>query len=417
VSRGLTDKRSKGANFSQIDSAVSLIKDTAVVTSAGSFAGYERGLMTYNGNRYLNIHNRDVLQPAPEPTVWGSTGKFPFISHFYDEFFSSPEQLPFMLSWGSRFYRSFQRRVPQSGQALLIFGRPGRGKTFHSEALWSILMGGSAEAKEWLNGEDIFNSELFDYCFWRIDDGSLSANYRTAGVYAEMLKRVTANKSFRSNEKYRKAGQVQWQGRIAITGNDDAESLRSIPNMDISMQEKVMLFRVAADRMDGFKFRDDVEMRVILAQEIPHFARFLMDFKIPDHCTDAETRYGVKAYHEPSLRNAANHSSVSATFGEILDEALREFFTVRDTEADCWTGTSLQLHKMILQDGSLTEAMRPYNVQTVARNLSTLSAKKVFNIEVLGDEHRRFYRIHRDDRFPQNKKVSAILHSDKFSRQ
>lgn len=415
VRRGLTDRRAKGASFSQIDSALQLIKDVSVITSAGSFCGYTKGIMLYNHKKFLNIHNQDVLQPAMEPTVWGPSGRFPLISHFYDGFFSSPEQLKFFLSWGARFYRSFHRRDPRSGQAVFIFGRQGRGKTFNTTAIWANLMGGHAEAKEWLQGEDSFNSELFDVPVWSLDDGSLASSMRTQHLFDEMVKRCVANISFRSNEKFRKAGQVLWQGRVMCSGNDDAESLRRIPNLDMSMQEKVMLFRVAAERTDGFKFSDEGEMRKQVAEELPHFARYILDFPIPEECQGEETRYGVKAYHEPTLRNSANHSSASATFGEILDETMREFFVNQQPSALFWEGTALQLHKMIHSDLSLTEAMRPYNVQTAARNLSTLASKGVFRIEVGGDEHRRVYRIFRDTRYPL-KKGSVIIQSNKYEK-
>lgn len=412
VRRGLTDRRAKGASYSQIDSAVQLIKDTAVVSSAGSFCGYAKGVMVYNHRKFLNIHNQDVLQPAPESTIWGPSGRFPLISHFYDGFFSSPDQLKFFLSWGARFYKSFYLRDPRSGQAVFIFGKQGRGKTFNTTAIWAPLMGGHAEAKDWLQGEDAFNSELFDVPVWSLDDGTLGANMRTQHLFDEMVKRCVANQSFRSNEKFRKAGQVLWQGRVMCSGNDDAESLRRIPNLDMSMQEKVMLFRVAEERTDGFKFSDEGEMRKQIAEELPHFARYLLDFQTPEECLASETRFGIKAYHEPSLRNSANHSSASATFGEILDETMREFFT-REPDAPFWEGTALQLHKTIHLDMTLTEAMRPYNVQTAARNLATLSAKGQFRIEVVGDEHRRLYRIHRDNRYPV-KRARAILQSTKY---
>ena len=177
-----------------------------------------------------------------------------------------------------------------------------------------------------------------------------------------------------------------------------------------------MLFRVSPERTDGFKFSDEGEMRKQVAEELPHFARFLLDFQIPEECLAPEARYGVKEYHEPSLRNSANHSSASATFGEILDETLREFFTNQQPEALFWEGTALQLHKTIHADLSLTEAMRPYNVQTAARNLSTLGAKGVFRIEVGGDEHRRVYRIHRDNRYPIKRSSRIVQQSDKFSK-
>lgn len=398
--RGLTDRRQKGASFSQVESALMLVRDTSLVTSAGSFAGYKKGLMTNNGNRYLNIHNRDVMQPAGEPGIWGPQGNFPFLSKFLGGFFSSPEQLPYWLAWLSRFYKFSFFRDPRSGHAIFMFGVVGRGKSFANTAIIAPLMGGFADANKFMRGEDAFNSEMFDYLFWAVDDGTGVTSQMMRERFSEFLKMLVANRNFLSNEKFRKAGMVQWQGRISVTGNVDPESLRRIPTMDISMLEKVMLFRAAATRTDGFVFPDESETSLLLQKELPFFARYLLDYIPEEQCVGAEVRFGVREYHEPSLLTEANLSSTSATFGEILDESLREFFCIRDEEATNWSGTALQLHKMILSDPTLTEAMRGTNVQQVARNLAQLAMKGSFKIDVGTDAHRRIYTIHRDERFP-----------------
>lgn len=416
VARGMSDRRSKGQNFSPVDSAITAIKDTALVTSAGSFAGYQKGVMNYNGHRYLNIHNRDVLAPAGETALWGPTGPFPFISAFFQNFFSSPEQLDFYLSWLSRFYKSAHQRDPRAGQAVFLFGPPNRGKTFLTSGILGPLMGGHAEAKEWLLGEDAFNSELFECLVWSIDDGSIGASAHMMTHFSEMVKRCVANKSFRSNEKFRKAGQVQWQGRIHATGNVDPESLRRIPNMDLSMREKVCLFRAADSRDDGWRFPDEGIIRETRNRELPCFARFLLDYQIPPQCLSGDERYGVKEYHEKSLLTEANHSSSSGAFAEIVDEWQREYFTVREPHAVQWIGTSLQFHKSVLQDHSMSEAMRPYNLQSVSRMLSSLAVKGVFDIEISGDELRRLFIIKRDARYPLPKRAANPEQSEKFSK-
>jgi len=420
VARGLSDRRPKGQNFTQIDSALAMIKNTALISSAGSFAGYKKGLMTFNGNKYLNIHNRNAMMPSSEIPVWGMDGgNMPFLSHLFNQYFTSSDQVDFFFSWLSRFYRSVYQREPRSGQAVFIFGPPNRGKTFVSSAILARLVGGSAEAKSFLMGEDNFNSELFDYCLWTIDDGSVGSSQRLMTHFAETVKRCTANMTFRSNEKFRKASLVQWQGRICVTGNVDAESLRQIPNMDISMREKVGLLRVREVRDDGFFFPETDVTQKILDRELPLFARFLLNYEIPEHCQSGDSRYGVREYHEPTLLMEANHSSSSGTFAEIIDEFQREYFTVREPHATEWVGTALQLHKTILMDMTLTEAMRPYSVQAVSRMLSNLAVKKIFEVTVEGDEHRRLFRIKRDSRYPllSRSNLSAHNQSSKFQTQ
>ena len=177
-----------------------------------------------------------------------------------------------------------------------------------------------------------------------------------------------------------------------------------------------MLMRVCDERTDGFLFPDDSVVRQHLSKELPVFARFLKDFVIPAELVSKEARFGVDAYHEPSLLTEANHSSTSGTFGEIVDEWQREYFTVRDPHAIQWVGTALQFHKSVLQDMSLTEAMRPYNIQAVSRMLSMLAVKGVFDIEIAGDEFRRLFVIKRDDRYPMKGKATVPPQSESFGK-
>lgn len=403
--RGLNDKRGKGETHSKVDSAVMFVKNNACVEGAGSFAFFPKGLIQLNSKRMLNTHNRDVLQPAAE-----SPGKFPWIAEFLSGFFSSPEQLPYFTSWLSYFYRSCHARTPAPGQNIILVGDVGKGKTLLTRAIMGALMGGATEAKEWLMGQSTFSSDLFEYALWVIDDGSVSSGRNGHRIFSEMLKRMAANETHWSNEKFRKASMVHWLGRIAISCNADVESIRVMPDLDISIREKISLFLAAPERDDNFVFPDRQALKAILNKELPFFARHLLDYQIPDHCLATDARFYVSHYHEPSLVTSANQSSNSGTFGEILDEWMREEFTVRNPSADSWVGTALQLYRSILSDHGLTEAMKPFTVQTVGRLIASLGEKKVFRVVIRGDEHRRIFEIFRD-RYPKKPMARGVPES------
>lgn len=401
--RGLSDKREKGATYAKTDEAVMFVKNHNHVEGAGSFAFYPKGLIIQNSRRFLNTHKQDALAPASsEAARIAVECGFPWIKSFLSEFFSSPVQLDYFISWLAHFYKGCYYRKPSPGQNVVLVGGTGLGKTFLMRKIIGALVGGFTEAKEWIYGQTTFNSDLFENALWCIDDGGNPKGANGHRAMSEAFKRLAANDSFYCNEKFRKGSMVSWSGRAMMSCNTDAESIRNLPNMDLSNQEKINLFLVNSERSDGFQFPEDrAATAEIVARELPFFARFLLDYVTPEHCRAESGRFGVAHYHEPSLLTSANQASNNGTITEIIHEWMRRYFTVDNPNADSWCGSGLQFHQEVLRDPSLTEAMRPYPVQTLTRALSALAEKRVFKIVVRNDGLLRMFEIFRDERYPK----------------
>jgi len=408
--RGLSDLKRKGENTSEIERALVHIQRRNRVRVAAPFAFFPAGRTTLLGESVLNTHTRKAMTPAEKP------GEFPFLDKFLRTLFDPAEQYEFFISWLSYYYKACLERKPRSGHAMYIFGGTSVGKTFCMRGLVGGLVGGFAEPQAYFTGEDSFNSELFDYALWCIDDGSLSKNYAMKQKVDEMIKRSVANPTMRCRGLYTKGATVSCQPRISVTGNLDAESKRALPDMDLSLREKIMVLKAHEVAQATFLPFDD--MTAILARELPYLARFLLDWEIPPQCRTADPRFGVANYLEKSLVESANQGSISGAFSEILDEWQAMYFTQYEPAADEWSGTSLQLYKSIMQDHTLVEAMRPFGVQNIGRMLVSLANKHVFGITVSGDEGRRTFKIPRDlARFPKAKSLIVPGNSnEKFSR-
>lgn len=395
VTRGLGKDSGKkaGRKHSEIDEAVAYIRHHHRVAGAAPFAFYPKGLMKWNGSTYLNTHTREVLQPA-KTGVWGED--FPWLSMFLDQFFALPEQKVYFLSWLSRFYKGCYNRTPKSGQSMFIAGPVNSGKTFLNRAIISPLMGGHAEAKDWLLGKANFNSQLFESAYWPIDDGSVGTSAQMHRYFSEMVKVLAANRDMESHAKFGKPCQVGWQGRLGVTCNTDAESLRILPQLDISILEKLMLFRAASR---SIAFLSEEEMDAIIKRELPFFARFLLDYVIPEECRDEDPRFGVRAYHDKELVSSAITSG--GGFDEIMDQWLVYHFTTRDRAAEFWEGTSLQLRQEILRDPAMTDILRAFDLDEIKRRLIKLSTGTLFHIEVVNDSDKRMkFRIYRGEQCP-----------------
>ena len=407
--RGLSDLKRKGETTSEIERALVHIQRRNRVRVAAPFAFFPAGRTTLLGDSVLNTHTRKAMIPAEKP------GPFPFIDKFLRTLFDPAEQYEFFISWLSYYYKACHARSPRSGHAMYIGGGTSVGKTFCMRGIVGGLVGGFAEPQAFFTGEDSFNSELFDYALWCIDDGSLSKNYAMHQKVSETIKRIVANPTMRCRGLYTKGATVSCQPRISVTFNLDEDSKKNLPDMDLSLREKIMVLKT--HELAQVEFLPFDEMTAMLARELPYLARFLLDWEIPPQCRTDDPRFGIANYLEKSLVESANQNSISGAFSEILDEWQAMYFTQYEPNADSWTGTSLQLYKSIMQDHTLVEAMRPFGVQNVGRMLISLANKHVFGITVSGDEGRRLFTIPRDlTRFPKTKSLIVPGNSVKFSK-
>jgi hypothetical protein len=398
TARNVSPKPDK-SGVTGIERCLEYIQDQQRIVGAAPFVFQPAGPLIVDTQRVLNLGSNPVLQPMSGIAVWGELGGFPWLSKFLDGLFDPAHQLEFFISWFSRFYKSGYDQKPSSGQTVFLAGGPGVGKTFLSRAVVGRLVGGFAEAKEYLVGNDSFGSELFERPLWVVDDASVNSNTEDHRRFCEAVKRIVANRNFRYHAKFRVPLIVDWQGRVIITCNQDEESIRILPDMDISNRDKLMLFRTMEH--PHIKFPGEDEVKEILGRELPAFARYLLDYQIPEHCK-GDSRFGVRHYHEPTLVKAAEQSDTTSAFAQILHDWITIYFGSSDPSETYWEGSAFQLHKMLHMYSEAQAAMRAYNVNAVARNLAKLKNKGTFKIESIDGGDIRRWRIYRPEGIVQS---------------
>jgi hypothetical protein len=211
------------------------------------------------------------------------------------------------------------------------------------------------------------------------------------------VKKTVANRHHRANEKYRKAVITPWQGRIFVTCNDDAISIRIIPDLSISVREKLMIFRAGVRKVN---FLSQPEMEDLLKVELPHFCRWLLDWTAPAECFHgADIRFGVKDYCEGSLARSSNRSSNISVFSELLANWLRQYFQSESNRGvEFWEGSATQLRIAMTADPSYAEMLRSYKPESVPQMLAMLQQQGAFKITI-DDRDERVFRILREERF------------------
>ena len=320
VKHGLSVDRIDGKTFSEVDEALQNVGDNQRISGAAPFIFQPSGVIDFMGERVLNISNLKTLTPAGESGEFGEN--FPWIGQFLQELFDPWEQLEFMMAWLKRFYSSARAGKLLQGQAVFVAGDTGRGKTFFSTQLVGGLVGGHADASQYLMGKTTFNKDLFHKALWTIDDAMPGDNMQDHKTFSTMLKRTTANNQFEFHAKFRDAVQVAWAGRVLVTGNLDADSLRILPDLDTSILDKLLLFK-AAPRISHFPEKH--ELGAIIKKELPHLAAWLLGYNPPDHVVDPDPRYGVARYHHPFLKMESDSRNDSSVVRELIQSWMKEY--------------------------------------------------------------------------------------------
>jgi hypothetical protein len=386
--RGFNPKKDPKKHVSEIDAVENQIKEQKLVAAALPFIHQPRGMFYYNGRYVLNTSAKTCLAPAPPGSVrdllHGKKERFPWVYRFLQGFFDPAEQLPCFLAWLKWFYENGLIQQPKQGHALVIVGPASKGKTFLSTQFIARLVGGFSDATNFLVEGNPFSATVACEPLMCVDDSKSTADMRAHAAYSAAVKRLVANRTLYWNEKYLKGGQVEWLGRVVITCNPDPESLRIIPNIDMSNLDKICLFRTS-DVLDSTLFSSPEETQAVLTQELPFFCRWLLDWQIPDYLINKKnTRFGVIPYHHKGLYEAALQQGRSYSFLEVLLDFLSNDRNVRSDQVELpfkgWSGDASQLFKemQMLYVGH-SEHIRKYDPHSISISLGTL-AKRGYNI-------------------------------------
>jgi len=302
--------------------------------------------------------------------------------------FEPTVQLDYLLAWWKHFYENGLKQTPRTGHAMFIAGDTNAGKTLLSTGLISRTVGGHADASAYLLGEDRFTSHVIRSPIMSVDDTMGATDAKRHTRYSAMVKKVTANRHQMYEEKFVKAGMVEWLGRIVVTCNLDPESLRLLPNVDISIVDKIMLLRCAKRE---FKFPEPIEMERILSEELPCFCKWLLNWEIPEEC-QGDVRFGVKPYHDKHLYQASLQTSGSYSFFELLVDFLQDYKAAADAGVTYWEGTATQLVADMRTDERIGSLALGYAPTQAASLLGQLKARG-YDLTKVRSSSKRLWRI------------------------
>ena len=326
----LSARPGRHENVSEARRAIHMINTTKRVDAGIPFCFTKARIVKHENNTYFNTAKVKPLAPSDQSGEWGE--HFPTIAEWMEHMLGE-EQLKYELAWLAYAYANAYEGTPKRGHAHFLVGPPNCGKTLYNNVILGNLMGGGIKASDYLTGKEEWTEHLFEFGAWLVDDEAPTASSAMHTAFTARLKEHTANDTFLVKGKFKKSGRAYWRGRISITLNDDAVSLRLLPDLDMSNRDKLMIFQCN----DGYSFTG--KTKSLAEAELPAFARWLLDYEIPSDMV--ELRFGVKAFIN---KNVQEVSGANSNFAHIIELLQMWRATLAD---DSWEGTCSELLKVL----------------------------------------------------------------------
>jgi len=284
-------------------------------------------------------------------------------------------------------------------------GGVGSGKTFGSQQIVGVSVGGFSDASDYIAKGSAFNSHLLSVPLWCVDDETQASSEASQAFFKATMKKLTANQTHMNNEKFRVASMTTWAGRVICTANLDFLSSRVLGNLSDGSFDKVSVFRCYEDPDKDnannnafFKDRDSLIPRV--TAELPHFLRWLINWTPPDG-VKTDSRYGVASYHEKTLVDQAAQGTREAPFFELLVEGLQNYFEANPEAAD-WRGTTTRVARMISQNPANENMVRGIRLESTHRYLDMIHRSGRIGCYVTSDSMKNRVWI-----FPRDARISG----------
>ena len=367
---GLSPNKKKGQPLSEVEEALLFIQSNNRVHGVAPILHDKNKIVTINGSVILNSSRVKPTVPAESAAV----DDFPFLHSFFSTFLDDPDEtrpIDYLYAWMKRAYEAMHYGMLLQGQAVILAGPTGRGKSLFSNRILAGLLGGVASASDFLQAQTRFNKELAENPVWAVDDTASATNAADHRKFTELLKARIANPFVEAQAKYADSVRIPHSGRVVISLNEDVQSLAVVPALDMSNADKLLGFRVNSEHRPVFKPNHELEADI--SRELPYFARYLLDWQQPEH-TVGDSRYGVKPYMHPFLVNAARDNGSKAPALEAIELFARVH---RDATGNTrWRGTATELRSLFCEYPDLSGLSFGRDHYALARGLA--SAEEAF---------------------------------------
>jgi hypothetical protein len=372
--RKISDRAPKGVAMSPMDEAKAFIRKHRRVDGAGPSLYNPNELWFEGGKKYLNTAKNVKITPAAETAgPWGEG--FPRYAAILDNVFADPDYKNTFLFWFKRFYESAEQGKLCMGQAMILVGPVHCFKTFLIERLLAPAMGGYADLSSVVSGEgNGFNADLFQSPLAIIDDSRAAESESALQRYASYVKKLVAHGKHKYHEKYLTPIMVEWRGRVIIAANDDPVSIKAVPALDMSNEDKII-----ALALKTYEEGPIVEELKDVETELPALLAWIKAWEVPTKYIDAANRYIVRGVIAQEVRDKIDAGGKHAELRDLINA----WWGRIDSTTNVWEGTAVEFLQALNDTFDNTIIIRDWPVRTLSTRLSQLVSRQDPNIEII----------------------------------
>ena len=303
---------------------------------AGPLCGRKAGLHEENGLRFLVTTSPKLIEGEDDPD--SGAAMFSFVRGLLRD---DDEQIGRFYAWLQRGREAIRHPdKPLPGQALVLIGPAGCGKSLMQELITKCLGGRSADGGPHLTGEEEKNTaSLFRAEHLLVSDENVRSG-ADRRKFRDRLKAVVARPGYKLRAMYKDALELRPIWRCTISANPDVGSAGVIPSPveDESLADKlIMLACEAPSCLPGDAPEDRQRFWDGLIAALPGFLGWIDRTNFPEELRD--DRWGVSPYVHPEIHSLLQAADPDGPALEIIAEFLHR------QPLRTFTGTSPQLLK------------------------------------------------------------------------
>ena len=337
--RGVRGAKLQGENMSDVDQVLAECTHEYSCEYAGPLAGHKAGVLMFKGNRVLVTDDPVVIKGEPRP--------FPMVEKIITELFHAvdPAQAPHVFGWLHMARLMMKAGKPMPGQAFVMAGPRNCGKNLFQDLITEMLGGRVARPYRYMTGKSEFNADLFQAEHLMIADEAPYQDIASRRLFGTRIKDFAVNQFQSCHGKHKDALTLAPCWRLTVSTNDESENLIMLPPLDNSIEDKIMLLKVAPAKMpmecDTPAGREAFWEG--LMAELPGFIWFVENFRIPAELNDP--RFGIKAYHHKDIVEILEDMAPEARLSELIDVVIQP-------NGKPWRGSLQDLETQLLDDST-----------------------------------------------------------------
>ena len=335
---GISEKDWHDAKDGRLDAITWVMwnaQEKRMIDYAGSLAGHRVGVFKDGSNRQFLVTDEaaGVWDEIPD----GKKIPFPeFFNAFLEELLpNDPDggsQIRPFLHWLAVSLRSMRAGDYRPGQCLCLCGPVECGKSLLQDIVTEIFGGRVASPERYMMDKTSFNKDLAGAEHWKIEEPKSSTKISSRVEFGNALKECFNNADFSIHPKGKEAITLKLFRRGTISVNNDPELMMVLPPLNSSNDDKLMLFDCApvVEAFKPFTTDNGVDREAVwkkIKSEIPIIRAWLLRTfpKVP--AAMRNKRFGVAAYHHPTLKAELISFTPEARLLSLIDEIWNELGT------------------------------------------------------------------------------------------